>query len=580
MKILNQLLLLSFCCLSLAGHAAYIYVDHSVNTPATNAGTTWDFAYNKLEDALASANSGDIIRVSQGTYTSPYAGFPLKNDVQIYGGYPQKGTVLDFYRNLFRNANNYPTILQGSGNIVIKAQTTGNNAVINGFQVHTSTTGVSLYNTSPTFVDCKFSGTGRGVKMEGINSNISPKFINCSFSNSIAGIQIDLFSNSKVVSPQFTGCTFSQSINGVVLNPESGILTPYFERCTFKNLSGYAITNGTSGIGSAFVQTCPVPGYFDYHPSIVNSVFHNNGGVINVLVSTGCPTKTDVSTRFLNCTFFNNAPSSGHPAFNISTNNQHFDYDNSSYALKLDNCISWNNKNSNGKLMRLEIAMRIQVKNSLIEANSCNSIPFNIDPAFILTNPDSTTSQPRHQVIDLGGNKFNQNPQFVNANLATPNLNLLASSPARNSGNNSLIPISLELDMARRIRIVENVVDMGAFEYCPTTNGCYPKAKSKVSPIGPFTPASFKKATSVNKTTAMSNTITAYPNPFKATFQLNKNNDEEAQIRIFNITGSLILDQTWIGNQTEINLENYPDGIYTIAIQNKTSTVIKKMIKK
>jgi len=77
--------------------AKVIYVDK--NAPGLNNGSSWNRAYNYLQDALAASSSGDEIRVADGIYrpdedvAHPYgtsdrtAIFLLKNGVAIYGGF-------------------------------------------------------------------------------------------------------------------------------------------------------------------------------------------------------------------------------------------------------------------------------------------------------------------------------------------------------------------------------------------------------------------------------------------------------------------------------------------------------------
>lgn len=80
-------------------------------------GTTWEKAFNDLQDALLVAQYGDEIRVAQGVYypsvlTDPCdsrsATFQLHNGVAIYGGFPPGGVPWNV-----RDPETYETILSG-----------------------------------------------------------------------------------------------------------------------------------------------------------------------------------------------------------------------------------------------------------------------------------------------------------------------------------------------------------------------------------------------------------------------------------------------------------------------------------
>src|SRR5262245_26966996 len=77
--------------ITLASNAAVIYVDDSAN--GANDGTSWEDAYTDLEDGLAAAQSGDEVRIAQGTYKPAEPGgpreatFSIPNGVIVRGGY-------------------------------------------------------------------------------------------------------------------------------------------------------------------------------------------------------------------------------------------------------------------------------------------------------------------------------------------------------------------------------------------------------------------------------------------------------------------------------------------------------------
>ncbi|HQY89163.1 MAG TPA: DUF1565 domain-containing protein, partial [Tepidisphaeraceae bacterium] len=92
---------------------AILYVD--LNAPTgTNDGSSWGNAFHDLHAALTAANSGDTIRVADGTY-KPTTGadrtiaFQLKSGVSLYGGFEGHGAINPDARDFI----NTPTILSG-----------------------------------------------------------------------------------------------------------------------------------------------------------------------------------------------------------------------------------------------------------------------------------------------------------------------------------------------------------------------------------------------------------------------------------------------------------------------------------
>jgi parallel beta-helix repeat protein/predicted outer membrane repeat protein len=73
------------------------FADPYLETAGANDGSSWDYAFIYLQDALAVASSGDEIRVAQGIYKPDHgvgitpddrnAAFQLKNGIAIVGGY-------------------------------------------------------------------------------------------------------------------------------------------------------------------------------------------------------------------------------------------------------------------------------------------------------------------------------------------------------------------------------------------------------------------------------------------------------------------------------------------------------------
>ncbi|MBN1766377.1 MAG: right-handed parallel beta-helix repeat-containing protein [Sedimentisphaerales bacterium] len=116
-----------------------IYVD--VDAEGDEDGTSWEDAFNDLQDALGVAYACDEIWVADGTYTpsdsfDPCAAFYLPNHVPIYGGFSggQDGETQRHERNWMTNK----TILSGTiesdnVNYVVKVMDNVKAAVLDGF---------------------------------------------------------------------------------------------------------------------------------------------------------------------------------------------------------------------------------------------------------------------------------------------------------------------------------------------------------------------------------------------------------------------------------------------------------------
>jgi hypothetical protein len=184
------------------------YVD--ADAAGANDGSSWENAYNDLQDALADANSnGDVdeILVAQGVYKPAgpsgdrTATFQLMNNVAIKGGYAGFGAPDPNLRDI----QTYETILSGdlngddgpdfannsenSLNVVTGSGTDGT-AVIDGFTVTAGNAnildtadqggGMFTFQGDPTINNCIFS-KNYAVSMGGgvFNRKSSPTITNC-----------------------------------------------------------------------------------------------------------------------------------------------------------------------------------------------------------------------------------------------------------------------------------------------------------------------------------------------------------------------------------------------------------------
>ena len=251
-----------------------IYVDDDAD--GWNVGTSWGNAVNSLQDALSLAYFSDKpveIRVAQGIYTpdrgigimpgDSSVSFQLINDVAIKGGYAGRyGRPGDV-----RDINQYMSILSGDLNAddgpgldtvkensyhVITSSENDSTAVLDGFTITgSSIVGGSrnpynhssgMYNdkSSPTLIDCTFTGniaTERGSGMHNNSSN--PVLLNCTFSgNDTPDGGAGMYNNNS--SPMLTNCTFSgNSAGGSGAGMYNNNSKPVLLNCVFTgNMAG------------------------------------------------------------------------------------------------------------------------------------------------------------------------------------------------------------------------------------------------------------------------------------------------------------------------------------------------------
>ncbi|OJJ18197.1 hypothetical protein BKI52_25575 [marine bacterium AO1-C] len=578
-------------------NAAAIYVDlQAPGAGATNScsqvGACWQNAYTSLSLAIQAANAGDIIFVAEGTYTGP---FTLKEGVRIKGGYPPPGifsvSLPDIYRTIGRNITGYPTILTGTDAILINTNLS-NQTQVEGFQIQGTANGVNInFNLTnaieirAVFNTCTFNGPNHGVNIDysgnGVAAQqfiIKPTFNVCTFTGQNAGVNIETEPSNlfDTIAPQFVKCQFKNSIHAAVFEQNGGILIPYFENCRFYDNTSHVIANGGDGVyfrPNPNFNTCPANNSYDYHPTFVNSLFYNNQGIADLLIDIAC--KPDLSMNFINCTMWNNAPgvATGPPAFNVDlgsflqfstawTNNS------SAMVMRFYNNISWDNRlANNGYLMRLERGMRVELYRSLIETNSTA----NSDPAFDLPSPPSF-----NQVFGYAGSIYNQNPGFTNAVApnANPDLRPVASSIARNAGVNSYVSTSVEKDLNGYLRILENTIDLGAYEYCPSRGNCYETADPAPGPIGPVGPRPMR---TTNQVFTQDLNLKVFPNPMIEELHIQGVSlDKIVGVQLISGNGQIV--KSW-KNTANLNVSGISKGLYLLKIQTTKGIQTFRVVK-
>ncbi|MCG8700496.1 MAG: leucine-rich repeat protein, partial [Bacteroidales bacterium] len=212
-------------CPSTPPDARVYYVDADADVGGD--GSSWDRAFQYLQDALVQARYGDEIRVAEGIYRPDEASliqipkglqaasFQLKNNVALLGGFAGMGTK---YPN-HRDVNRYQSVLSGdlSENDeglwwdpsrhdntchLVRGDGTDSTAVLDGFilssaggaESHSGTGieeggGIFIYDGYPTIKNCTFidnmavSGGGIYYHPPYLIENASMRVVNCTFSH-------------------------------------------------------------------------------------------------------------------------------------------------------------------------------------------------------------------------------------------------------------------------------------------------------------------------------------------------------------------------------------------------------------
>ena len=142
-----------------------------------------------------------------------------------------------------------------------------------------------------------------------------------------------------------------------------------------------------------------------------------------------------------------------------------------------------------------------------------------------------------------------QNPQFENGYEISDN------SPCKNTGFENMSSFELpEFDLAGNQRIIDNRIDIGAYEN--------------------------QTITSVEN--IENNMFTIYPNPSNGVFVVKYNatrSYRRLQVKITNLTGKIIKEYSIFNSQFSIlNLEAQPTGVYFISIKTETGIYTEKLI--
>jgi hypothetical protein len=399
-------ILLTGSCFEIDSNIIYV----NQKSPDGGNGRSWHTAYNNLQDAMDNAVKGNELWVASGTYipTSKIDGsskrhksFQLKNGVALYGGF----AGIEESREQ-RNWQKNKTILSGDIN--------GNDrGFINNDEnsYHVVTGNI----TDSTVVLDGFIISGGNANAEswpddggGGMSNFegSPTIRNCTFRGNSAfadgGGMRNWGENSK---PNIINCTF---IENSAEQEGGGMMNGPGSKPTVINCKFVGNSAGEDGGGMYNNES--------YNSIIANCVFVGNsaeltgGGMYNVNSS---------SPKVINCSFSKNKAQEA--AGSIFNNNG---------FPNITNCILWGNS--------------APISNELHNSKSSKS----------------TVSYCNISGGYEGEGTIDKDPMF-----ADEKLKVSAGSPCIDAGNNAALPDWLTEDIAGYPRIVNDVVDIGAYEY-------------------------------------------------------------------------------------------------------------------
>jgi hypothetical protein len=418
----------AFALLAMSSEAFAVtrYVNANLASGA-NDGTSWDNAHQGaggLAIALTASVNGDQIWVAQGSYKPTLTAtrsifFNLKSGVQIYGGFVGNEATLA-ERDHLANV----TILTGDllGNDGPPGSFTNNadnsHHIVNGASANSTAV---LDGFIITAGNANGAGASNFDKGGGIiflaSSNATIRNCNIQYNRCTFGGGAVYMNLS---SPSFTDVIMQNNIGGSFGGAiDMNNCNPSFNRVQF--------------IGNSAARAGGVEIFGNSNPTIYNCLFRNNaatgangGGGLWLSGSTAA---------IRNCTIANNT--------SVSTG---AGIQNGTSTTTIYNTIIWNNTGPGGATAGQQIN------------GGTNTVQYSIVQGGF-----------------AGTANLNVNPQFV----SVTDLHLQPTSPAIDSGNNSLVPAAITMDLDLNQRKVDDpnttdtglgtppLVDRGAHEYQP-----------------------------------------------------------------------------------------------------------------
>lgn len=535
--------------------AGVIYVD--IDASGNNDGSSWQNAYNDLQDALTNAVDNDSICIAEGIYypTEDETGDPnptnprevefhaIGKTISIFGGYQGNETNLDD-----RDPQMFAVTL--SGDIGVQGTETDNcyrilylddinNGVLEGLTISESYSASGGGSTSDYCGLYLYNSSNFKIKHCVFENNETHTYGANYFSWSEVEIEYSTFTNNK-----------SAQGGGFYVGGGGGSLSLYNTEISFNSCDQYggAISNnGTTLI----LSNCVV------HSNKSNSATFGGGAIHSYNVQD--------PILIINSTFVNNLSNAGE---GNSLNSNLADYE-------IYNSIFWTtNTNSHFSLMNTNNSFT--VNNSIEQGNQAY-------PQFTDTTVYDYSFAASSNAVDFGDTTgisqyifdedFYGNYRFdgdIDAGafetcLSTVDLNTSLSgitvSSDQNGGNYQWIDCSDNSPVSGATNQSFTPSESGDYA-CIVTNGCVTDTTNCVSVTG------------VGLDEYNNTSISVYPNPTKNIVYV-ESVMLISSITLLDVTGKQLMRT----DQNEFSVSQLPSGVYFIQVKTADQTITKKLIK-
>ncbi len=463
MDLKRIMITLAILCLSATpGLGAVIYVNDDAT--GTNDGSAWHNAFVYLQDALATAVSGDTILIASGVYypdegtaglstvtnNDPTASFVIPAGVTISGGWSGSLVELNDATTVLSGDIDQNDVTNALG--VVESDPSGALNGTNSYHVVTLSSGsqITLSRLTITAGWARDSSnlSGGGVLADGAEAVLE----NCTFSGNRAGYDGGgiLFKNGS--GPlMLTNCVLAanRAVRGGAASVNMSSAT--YENCQVFGNFGDRSAGLFSENGQITVQNCAITGNLAYDGT---ALFHQGGShtltAVNTLISGNRAIASSSiwmnsgTASFINCTVSGNQAGQGAGGLMSLGSNTSTVY----------NCIFYNNS----------VGGQTDVPASSVsnQVGAASLIAYSL-----IENSGSSTNWNPEAGVD-GGNNLDADPQFIaglnpaSAPATGGDFRLFPQSAAVDVGTNAVN--TLTTDLAGAFRILGAQIDLGAYE--------------------------------------------------------------------------------------------------------------------